>query len=264
MLIDVKRIPMPAESMDLSRVAAIFPAYNEERHIADSIAAALSVGVGAVVAVNDRSKDGTGAVIDALADGKRVFALHHAENAGKEGAVLTGLRFALGLEGFEAFAFLDSDMQVDPAILPHLCSAIRKKDFVMGARERNPEMPFERKLANTLANLPYRMFARIPVTDVQSGLRVYSRRLAGILVSRLDGKARYALEHTSLFAIASWAIETRTRLRAMEVDIVCRYGDAASHIRAMDNIQLVLCTLYFSAIAIPLKRLLRFLHAKIR
>jgi glycosyltransferase involved in cell wall biosynthesis len=262
MLIDVKRIPMPTDSIDLSRVAAIFPAYNEERHIANSVAAALSAGAGAVVVVNDDSRDGTGSVIDALADGNRVFALHHWKNAGKEGAVLTGLRFALGLKGIDAFAFLDSDMQVDPAILPRLCSAIRKADFVMGARERNPDMPFERRFANTLANLPYRMFARIPVTDVQSGLRVYSRRLAGVLAARLDGKARYALEHTSLFAIASWAIETGTRLKATEVDIVCRYGEATSHIRAMDNIQLVLCTLYYSAIAIPLKRMQRFFRGK--
>ena len=80
---------------DMGRVAAVFPAYNEEHHVADCVQAALGTGVGLVVVVNDCSSDATGAIIDRLASDGRVEAMHHPVNQGKQAAVACRRRRAV-------------------------------------------------------------------------------------------------------------------------------------------------------------------------
>ncbi|MFW6189197.1 MAG: glycosyltransferase family 2 protein [Planctomycetota bacterium] len=231
---------------DLSEVAAVLPAYNEQKHLARAVSAALEVGVGLVACVDDGSADATGRILDELAADPRVLAVHHEVNRGKQAAVRTGLRAALSAGGMRGFAVLDADMQNDPALLPLLCAPLGEYDVVIGARRRD-RMPPQRKLANALANLPYNVLAGVAVHDVQSGFRVYTREVADFLAENLTARGGYTLEHTTMLLFGRLARLRRRDFRIAEVPVPCAYGEAESHIRVADNLALTRAALYHAA-----------------
>jgi dolichol-phosphate mannosyltransferase len=237
----------------MSRVAAVFPAYNEERHVADCVQAALAADVGHVVVVNDCSADGTGAIINRLAADPRVEAVHHRVNQGKQAAVLHGLQAAARHPDWDAVTVLDADMQDDPAHLPGLCKLIGPYDLVIGARGRG-DMPAVRRLANMLANAPYSMLAGIPIRDIQSGYRVYSREAGAYLARHLRPAGRYTFEHTTMLQFGRLARARGRDFRIAEVPVAYTYEDATSSIRARDNLQLTWAAIYHALALAQLRR----------
>ena len=221
----------------MDQVAVVFPAYNEETHVADAVHAALAAGVGRVVCVNDCSSDATGPVINRLAADPRVAAVHHEMNQGKQAAVKHGLQDALGRPDLSIIAVLDADMQDDPRLLPALCHHVGSYDLVIGCRGRGV-MPAIRRLSNSLANLPYQMIACVRIHDVQSGYRVYSREVAQYLAHHLAVRGGYTLEHTSMLLFGKLARRWGRDFRIAEVEIPYTYEGAKSSIRPKDNLQL--------------------------
>jgi len=192
-------------------------------------------------------------VLGRLAADGRVVACHHAVNRGKQAAVKTGLRVALQQPGAAVFALMDADMQNDPAMLPRLVPHIGPYDALIGVRDRS-EMPRHRRIANALANLPYRILAGVAVSDVQSGWRLYSRAVAACLAECLSEAGRYALEHSSMLLFGALARRWGRDFRIAEVTVPCPYSGAASSIRMRDNVQLTWATIYH-ALALARMRL---------
>lgn len=230
----------------MGRVAVVFPAYNEERHVAEAVEAALAAGVGYVTCVDDCSADATGTIVDRLAADSRVEALHHEVNQGKQAAVKHGLTLALGHAAAQAFAVLDADMQDDPALLPGLCHHVGPYDLVIGYRGRG-DMPLHRRLANLLANVPYHFLAGVPIHDVQSGYRVYTREAAQFLAQHLSVRGGYTLEHTSMLLFGKLAARRQRDFAIAEVQIPYTYADAKSSIGMKDNLQLTWAAVYHAA-----------------
>lgn len=232
---------------DLALLAVVIPAYNEEKHIISSIKKTCELGVGIVVVVNDASSDRTKKILDTTMWDDTVHIIHHEVNRGKEGAIKTGLREALKFDHIKYFAFLDADMQIHPKILETLCERLKDYDVVMGVRQRSRDMPFPRRVANRLANLPYKVFSGIPVHDVQSGLRLYRRNIAEYLSKHLSGKGRYTLEHASFFLIGNFSLKNREKVRILEVMVPFQYGEAESNITRKDLLHLIISTFYYAA-----------------
>jgi glycosyltransferase involved in cell wall biosynthesis len=240
--------------VEMARVGIVFPAYNEERHVAEAVAAALAVGVGRVVVVNDCSTDSTGPIIDGLAgESTAVEALHHEVNQGKQAAVKHGLRLVAQHEDMEAVAVLDADMQNDPALLPGLCAHVGSFDLVIGARSHRG-MPIIRRMANRLANSPYRLLAGVEIHDVQSGYRVYTREVAACLAEGLADEGGYTLEHTSMLLFGKLANLWGRDFLIAEVDVPSWYEGAASSIRPWDNCQLTAATVYHALALADIRR----------
>ena len=233
--------PLPP-AQDMARVGIVLPAFNEERRVAQVVQRSLEIGAGHVVCVNDCSRDRTGAIIDGLA-GPRMEALHHPVNRGKQAAVKTGLRAALAHPDVSVIALIDADMQNDPAILPGLVPLIGPYDMVIGVRNRG-DMPPHRRLANSLANLPYRLLAGIAISDVQSGCRLYRRPVAECLVQELTDTGRYTLEHTTMLLFGKLAQQWRRDFLIAEVQVPYTYEGAVSSIRMRDNVQLTCAAIY--------------------
>ncbi len=233
----VERRAPAAGGADMSRVAAVLPAYNEAAHIAAVVRGLLSAGAGRVVCVNDCSTDETGGIVDRLAMDERVEAVHHRVNQGKQAAVKHGMQAALMHETLEAVALLDADTQHDPSFLPGLCGHAGTCDIVATRRSRE-QMPAIRQLANRLANTPYRIIGGAPFSDIQSGYRVYTRELAAHLAAHLPEGGRYVLEHSSVVLAAQFCAARSRDLRVVEVDVPCTYSGVRSSIRPRDNLQL--------------------------
>jgi glycosyltransferase involved in cell wall biosynthesis len=155
----------------MSRLIALIPAYNEAARVADVVQAArahLPVWV-----VDDGSTDDTAA----RAQDAGATVLRQTPNLGKGAALQTGFRRALA-EGMEAVLTLDADGQHDPAEMPKFLEAYaaQRADLIIGARDFR-QIPWVRRLANTLGRRSFSWALGQPILDNQSGYRLISRRL---------------------------------------------------------------------------------------
>jgi len=158
----------------------VVPAYQAERTVGEVVLGIRAAGLARVVVVDDGSRDATAGV--AAQAGATV--LRHAANRGKGAALWTGFRAALRA-GCAAVATLDADGQHDPAELPRLLAAWRRQPdaLVLGARKLASDlMPGRSRLGNRVSTWFLCRFTGRPLTDSQSGYRVYPAGLLGRVV----------------------------------------------------------------------------------
>ena len=114
-------------------VAAVLPAYRTAPSIR-AVIERIPSSVAHVIVVDDASPDGAGAAASAVGD-PRVIVLSHESNRGVGGAMKTGFDRALEL-GADIVVKLDSDGQMDPALIPSLVAplAAGEADLAKGNR----------------------------------------------------------------------------------------------------------------------------------
>lgn len=153
------------------KIIALIPGYNEAERIRAVIDAARAFLP--VVVVDDGSKDDTAAISEAAG----ATVLRQIPNQGKGAALKRGFRHAME-NGADAVLMLDADGQHDPAEIPKFLHMVttNNSDLIIGYRNFS-EMPFKRKVANTVgrASLSWAMGQKI--LDNQSGYRLVSRKL---------------------------------------------------------------------------------------
>jgi glycosyltransferase involved in cell wall biosynthesis len=102
-------------------VAAVLPAYRTAASIR-AVIEQIPSSVAHVIVVDDASPDGAGAAASAAGD-PRIVVLTHDSNRGVGGAMKTGFDRALEL-GADIVVKLDSDGQMDPALIPALVAPL--------------------------------------------------------------------------------------------------------------------------------------------
>lgn len=128
-------------------VAMIVPCWNEEATIVENIHSLLALEYPAdklsVVAVDDGSKDRTGALLDAnFANHPRVTVIHQA-NGGKHAALNAGIAHA---EHAELVGCLDADSFVEPGALREIISCFDKPEVAaatVAMSVHDPKKPLE-------------------------------------------------------------------------------------------------------------------------
>ena len=152
------------------RAAAVVPAFNEARSIAE-VVGGLRAPVERVIVVDDGSTDGTAE--RARAAGADVIV--HETNRGKGHAVRTGI--ARALEGeFTHVLLLDGDLQHLPSEAALLLAEAGRTgaEVVLGERRfRRDSMPASRYHANRIGSRVLSWFVGVPVRDTQCGFRVF-------------------------------------------------------------------------------------------
>lgn len=116
-------------------VAVVVPAYKEELLICPTLAS-IPTYVDRVYAVDDGSPDRTGDLIDEYArSDPRVIPIHHSQNRGVGGAIISGYKKALS-DGMDIVAVMAGDNQMDPEFLPKLLDPVAqgKVDYTVGNR----------------------------------------------------------------------------------------------------------------------------------
>lgn len=122
--------------------------------------------------VDDGSRDGSAAQLDALAAGDaRVRVLHFEANSGQTAAFAAGFEAARG----EIVATLDADLQNDPADLPRLLAGLDRADVVNGVRVGRHD-GLVRTLSSRIGNGFRNWVTHESVTDVGCSLRVMRDR----------------------------------------------------------------------------------------
>lgn len=171
----------------------------------DSVAACLDAGgiPYELVPVDDGSADGTAAALRRAAakrpDVVRPVLLD--VNAGKGNALKVGFRASRG--GY--VLLLDGDLDIAPRMLPEFFDSLVRNgsDIVVGSK-RHPESsvqyPWHRRLASMVYFGLVRLFIGLPVTDTQTGMKLFRRRPLGEALDRMLVKA-YAFD-LELLAVA--------------------------------------------------------------
>ena len=217
--------PDPAPEFRYARVAALIPAYREERFIADVVARTLRQVV-EVLVVDDGSPDNTATL--ARAAGAEVIV--HKINQGKGAAIQTGLR-AMIKRGVEYVILLDADGQHLPEEIPRFIEAVAREGskLLVGNRMHDTrDMPWNRRWTNQFMSWQISKLCGQPVADTQCGFRMIHRDLLPRLLAGERG-GRFDYE-TEMIILTSWRGE---RISAVPVSTV--YGEETSSINPVSD-----------------------------
>jgi dolichol-phosphate mannosyltransferase len=169
----------------VSRSLVVLPTYNECENIEPIVTAILGQSADIeVLVVDDNSPDGTGQIVDRLAEAqpRRVHVLHRAGKRGLGTAYIDGFLWALARDYDYVFE-MDADFSHDPADLLRLRAVLLNgsADASIGSRwvgnggTRN--WSFLRTFISRGGSLYARLILGVPVTDLTSGFKCFSRRV---------------------------------------------------------------------------------------
>jgi glycosyltransferase involved in cell wall biosynthesis len=208
---------------------AVIPAYQEAATIADVVARLRAAAPALpILVVDDGSTDDT----VALAADAGAAVMRGGANEGKGAALRRGMRRALAM-GAAQVVTLDGDGQHRPEDLPRLLALAAPDRIVIGSRRGAAGQPAARRRANRVADFWISWAARHPVSDSQSGFRLYPAAALADL-TRYEGRARgFSFESEILIDAARAGITT------VSAEIPALYGQTlrrASHFRPVADI----------------------------
>jgi len=165
-------------------LSVIVPCYNEEATLDPCIARVLAIGDSGlsleIIIVDDHSRDGSPAVMEALATRHREIAIvRHQENQGKGAALKSGVAHASG----DFVVFQDADMEYDPEDLKRLLVPLRegKADVVFGTRfskeSQNTNPYFWHVAANSVLTLFSNLCSGLRLTDMETCYKMFRREI---------------------------------------------------------------------------------------
>jgi len=160
------------------RVLVVVPTYNEAQTIRKAVERVRTAVLNAdVLVVDDGSPDGTGQIVDRIAelDGQ-VHVVHRTRKEGLGAAYVAGFRW--GLErGYGVLVEMDADGSHQPEELPRLLDALEHADLVLGSRYvpggSVVNWPRRRELLSRGGNLYTRLALGIPLRDATGGYRAF-------------------------------------------------------------------------------------------
>ena len=216
--------------MQRLKLAVVVPCFNVEREIAGVIHG-LPDWVAVIIAVDDRSTDGTLAVLRELAaEDPRLTIIVRDTNGGVGAAMVTGYHAALTCKA-DFIVKMDGDGQMSSAELPRLLQPLveGRADYAKGNRFRHVQdlgrMPRLKLLGNIVLTFLTKLVSGYwRIFDTQNGFTAISREtLEALPLDRLD--PGFSFENSVL---AMLNIENRP---VMDVPMPAIYGDERSSMR---------------------------------
>ena len=183
----------------LPSLSIVIPAYNEERRLPPTLAAvrayldSRNYREAEIIVVDDGSRDGTVALVEAVARGDpRVHLLRNPGNQGKGYSIRHGMLEAR----FEWVLFSDADLSAPIAELDKLLQAALEcgAEIAIGSRALDRSLIGVhqgrlRELIGILLNRVMRVATGLRFSDTQCGFKLYARDAARLIFPRqqLDG-----------------------------------------------------------------------------
>ncbi|UCG91579.1 MAG: polyprenol monophosphomannose synthase [candidate division WOR-3 bacterium] len=190
----------------MKRGLIIIPTYNESVNIENIINKILSISEQLdILVIDDNSPDNTGAIVERLiANNKRIHLMKRPKKLGLGTAYVLGFDYAL--KNNYDFAFeMDADFSHDPNELPRFVELLDSYDLIIGSRYVNGisvvNWPMKRLLLSYAACIFARIVTGVPVRDLTSGFKCYSRRALQSVdwqKFRVDG---YGFQIQSVFSV---------------------------------------------------------------
>lgn len=173
--------------MNSEFLSIIMPSYRLATSIAanvrrvDAVLATLGIDY-EIIVVDDGSNDGSDSILVELAKDTSFSGHRHLVpvilpvNGGKGNALKAGLKASRGA----LILLLDADLDLAPEMLPNFFNIMKRDgaDIVIGSK-RHPDSdidyPFSRRVASSVYYGIVRMLTGLPVTDTQTGMKLFKR-----------------------------------------------------------------------------------------
>lgn len=210
-------------------IAVIIPCYRATAHVLDVIRR-IGGEVTAIYVVDDACPEHSGDFVASHCPDERVKVLHNERNLGVGGAVMAGYRAALA-DGAEILVKVDSDGQMDPALIPRFVRPIAcgEADYSKGNRFYDlthiGQMPAIRLLGNAVLSFMAKLSTGYwNLFDPTNGFTAIHARVARHIPFEKVSQ-RYFFETDMLFRL--------NIVRAVVADIPmdAHYGDERSNLK---------------------------------
>ena len=162
------------------RPLIVIPTYNERENIQKIVPILLDLDSSVqILVVDDNSPDGTGDIMDRMAeDTPRVHVLHRAGKLGLGSAYIEGFKYALQ-QDIDCVFQMDADFSHDPKTIPKFLETLDTCDVVVGSRYSNGvnviNWPMSRLLLSYFANIYTRIITGMSIKDATGGFRCYRK-----------------------------------------------------------------------------------------
>lgn len=156
----------------------VIPTYDEKDNVTPMAEAVLAQGEDIhILFVDDNSPDGTGDVIDSLAEkNERVHCLHRTKKEGLGRAYVAGFMKAMELGAGDVIQ-MDCDFSHNPKDIARLLAV--NADLVIGSRYvkggSTPGWPFKRRLISRAGGVFIRTVTGMPIADPTGGFKRWRR-----------------------------------------------------------------------------------------
>lgn len=174
-------IVIPALNEEQSIESIILRTEQAKKHICDN----CKIDAVHMVVVSDGSSDNTVSITKRHSDKTNLIIFE--KNRGYGAAIKEGWK---SMEDADLFAFIDADGTCDPLFFSELCNMIIEQgaDIALGSRlNKNSEMPFVRRIGNTLFSLMLSFVANKRIKDTASGMRVIRKTAINKIMPLPDG-----------------------------------------------------------------------------
>ncbi|MGN0833795.1 MAG: glycosyltransferase [Kiritimatiellia bacterium] len=182
-----------------------------------------------LVPVDDGSGDGTDAILEQF----RLVGFRHVtlrpvvcpRNGGKGAALRAGFEASSG----RYVLLLDGDLDIHPKQTPRFFEELVKRgaDVVVGSkRHRDSEVqyPWHRRIVSWAYFTLVRIFVGLPLTDTQTGMKLFKREVLGPALDRM-------LVKTYAFDLELLAIAASRGAKIVEAPVVIRFGNKFGALR---------------------------------
>ncbi len=210
------------------RLSVIMPVYNLadtiEQNVAETARLFDSHGIRAeLVPVDDGSMDGTAAALARAAEPKYEYVVVKPvicqRNGGKGAALRAGFDASTG----EYVMLLDGDLDINPKQTPWFFDAMVEKgaDIVIGSKRHKKSVvqyPWHRRIVSWVYFTLVRIFVGLPITDTQTGMKLFRREVLGESLGRM-------LVKTYAFDLELLSIAHQRGAKIAEAPVVIRFGN---------------------------------------
>ncbi len=218
------------------RLSVVMPVYNLaeriEANLRETAALFEKHGVNAeLVPVDDGSRDGTAEILRSLERSwpESCVSLKPViceRNGGKGSALRAGFEASSG----KYVMLLDGDLDIKPKQTPRFFEAMVKSgaDIVVGSK-RHPrsvvQYPWHRRLVSWVYFTLVRLFMGLPITDTQTGMKLFKREVLGEALGRM-------LVKTYAFDLELLAIAHQRGAKIVEAPVVIKFGNKFGALKA--------------------------------
>ncbi len=230
-----ERWALARETVGPGRLSVIMPVFNLASQIYDNLVKTAELfeshGVRAeLVPVDDGSSDGTAAELRRAAELKYEHVVIRPviceRNGGKGSALRAGFDASTG----EYVMLLDGDLDIHPKQTPWFFEVMAKQgaDVVIGSK-RHPrsvvQYPWHRRIVSWAYFTLVRIFVGLPITDTQTGMKLFKREILGESLGRM-------LVKTYAFDLELLSIAHQRGAKIAEAPVVIKFGNKFGALKA--------------------------------